>query len=187
MRPTLRRPRACFFAATPAMEYKDRRASTDKTCYRLRGSACNLHYHSCGCTMNDNQRPPLDIIPEAWAAFQHQLNIDYDAAGPKAPVASFDYRGVHLESRWAVLRELETMKRIVDALPELTARRLNSIWCDSNCEANYVVSIRPGLWVPSLGDAIANAVMTGGGGHNGIMIDEAGDHRTDIGPDWDED
>ncbi len=136
--------------------------------------------------MNDNQLPPLDIAPEAWAAFQRQRDIDYDAAGPKAPASSFDYRGVRIASRWAVLHELERMKRIVDALPELMVRRLTSIWCDSNCGANYVISIRSGLWIPALRDAIADAVMAGGGGHNGIMIDEAGDHRADIGPDWGE-
>ena len=78
------------------------------------------------------------------------------------------------------------MKRIVDALPELMARRLASIWCDSNCEANYVISVRQGMWVPILQQAIGDAVIVGGGGHNGIMIDEAGEYRADIGPDWSE-
>lgn len=136
--------------------------------------------------MSDDQRPTHEISPEAWATFQRQHEIDYEAAGPKAPVSGFNYRGVYIESRWSVLRELETMKNIVDALPELLARRLQSIWCDSNCGANYLVSVRKGHWVPVLQDAVGEAVVAAGGGHNGILIEEAGEHRGDVAPDWGE-
>lgn len=136
--------------------------------------------------MADDEIPTFELDSKTAALLRLQHEIDYADAGPKSPISGFSYRGVRIESRWAVQAELETMKRIVDAMPELMARRLASIWCDSKCGANYLVSVRPGLWVPTLERAISDAITAGGGGHNGVMIDEAGDYRADLDPDWGE-
>ncbi|MDF1872005.1 hypothetical protein [Vannielia sp.] len=127
-----------------------------------------------------------DLPPEAAELIQRQYDIDRADAGPKAPVSSFRYRGVQIESRWAVMAELDTMRRIIDAMPELMARRLETIWCDSNAGACYTVTVRPGLWLPDLRWAIADAVMEAGGGHNGIMVEADGGNGCDIDPDWGE-
>lgn len=126
----------------------------------------------------------IDLPPQTAALIQRQHNIDRAEAGSKAPVSGFCYRGVKIESRWSVLAELDTMRRIIDAMPELMARRLESIWCDSNAGACYKVLVRPGLWVPSLRWAIADAVKDAGGGHNGIVIEADGDNGCHLDPDW---
>lgn len=127
----------------------------------------------------------IDLPPEAAALIQRQYDIDRAEAGPKAPVAGFCYRGVHIESRWSVLAELDKMRRIVDAMPELMARRLETIWCDSNAGSCYSVTVRPGLWVPDLRWAIANAALEAGG-HNGIVVEADGGNGCHIDPDWGE-
>ena len=78
-----------------------------------------------------------DLPPEAAELIQRQYDIDRADAGPRAPVSGFRYRGVQIESRWAVMAELDAMRRIIDAMPELMARRLETIWCDSNAGACY--------------------------------------------------
>lgn len=127
----------------------------------------------------------IDLPPEAAALIQRQYDIDRAEAGPKAPVSSFRYRGVQIESRWPVLSELDKMRCIIDAMPELMARRLESIWCDSNAGSCYTVTVRPGLWVPDLRWAIADAVLRAGG-HNGIFIEADGGNGCHIDPDWGE-
>ncbi|MBK1634848.1 hypothetical protein [Rhodovulum adriaticum] len=127
-----------------------------------------------------------DLPLEAAELIQRQYDIDRADAGPKAPVSGFRYRGVQIESRWAVMDELDTMRRIIDAMPELMARRLETIWCDSNAGACYTVTVRVDLWVPNLRSAISEAVMEAGGGHNGIMIEADGANGCHFDPDWGE-
>ncbi|WP_170377588.1 hypothetical protein [Ruegeria atlantica] len=127
-----------------------------------------------------------DWSPEVTEAIRRQHEMDRADAGPKAPVSSFRYRGVQIESRWAVLAELETMRRIIDAMPELMARRLEAIWCDSNAGSCYTFSVRSNLWVPELRWAISDAVIEANGGHNGIMIEAGGGNGCDIDPNWGE-
>ncbi|PTW47809.1 hypothetical protein [Rhodovulum kholense] len=128
----------------------------------------------------------IDLPPEAAKLIQRQYDIDRADAVPKAPVSCFRYRGVQIESRRAVMAELDTMRRIIDAMPELMARRLETIWCDSNAGACYTVTIQPGLFVPDLRWAIADAVIEAGGGHNGIMIEADGGNGCNIDPNWGE-
>lgn len=123
------------------------------------------------------------LPPEATALILRQYDIDRADAGPKARVLGFSYRGVQIESRWAVLAELDTMRRIIDAMPELMARRLEAIWCDSNAGSCYTVTVRPRLWVPDLRWAIADAAREAGGGHNGIMVEADGGNGRHIDPD----
>ncbi|QFT97600.1 hypothetical protein FIU85_09820 [Roseovarius sp. THAF8] len=127
-----------------------------------------------------------DLPPEAAELIQRQYEVDRADAGPKAPVSSFRYRGVQIESRWAVMAELDTMRRVIDAMPELMARRLETIWCDSNAGACYTVTVRPSLYVPDLRGAIFDAVLVAGGGHNGIMIEADCGKGCHIDPDWGE-
>jgi len=128
----------------------------------------------------------IELAPELAEALRRQYEIDRAEAGQKAPVSGFTYKGVLLESRWSVLRELEAMKAVLDAMPELMARRLESIWCDSKAGATYSVSVREGLWVPDLRRAVAAGVKEADGGHNGIFIKADGGNGCVIDPDWDE-
>lgn len=127
-----------------------------------------------------------DVPPEAAELIQRQYEIDRAKAGIKVPVSGYRYRGVQIESRWALLAELDTMRRMIDAMPELMARRLEAIWCDSNAGACYMVTVRSGLWVPDLRWAICDAVMEAGGGHNGIIVEADGGNGCHIDPNWGE-
>ncbi len=127
-----------------------------------------------------------ELPPEAAALIQHQYDIDRADAGPTAPVSGFRYRGVQIESRWAVLSELDTMRGIIDGMPELMARRLETIWCDSKAGACYTVTVRSGFWVRDLHWAISDAVTKAAGGHNGIMIEADNGNGCHIDPDWGE-
>ncbi|WP_211371352.1 hypothetical protein, partial [Paracoccus limosus] len=68
----------------------------------------------------------------------------------------------------------------------IASRSTESVWCDSNAGACYIVTVRPGLWAPDLRWAIADAVMEAGGGHNGIRVEADGGNGCDIDPDWGE-
>jgi hypothetical protein len=120
--------------------------------------------------MNDGQA--FELPPEAAALLRRQFEIDYEAAGPKAPYGRMVHKGVRIESRWDVVSEFETMRKIIDAMPELMARRLAWIWCDSNCGSNFVVGAKPSRFVPALKWEVADAVKAANGGHNGIIIED---------------
>lgn len=127
-----------------------------------------------------------DLPTEAAELIQRQCDIDRGGAGPRAPVSGFTNRGVLIESRFAVLAELDTMRPTVGAMPELMVRRLEAIWCDSNAGACYTVTGRPGLRVPELRRVNADTVMEAGGGHNGIMFEADGGNGCHVDPDWGE-
>lgn len=126
----------------------------------------------------------IEMPPELAKALQRQNDIDRGEAGQKAPVSGFNYKGVRLESRWAVLRELNVMKRIVDAMPELMSRRLETIWCDSKAGSTYTVTVKDKLWVPDLKWVISDAVVDADGGHNGIYIDGDTPAGINVDPYW---
>ena len=129
----------------------------------------------------------IEMPPELAEALQRQNEIDWAEAGQKAPVSGFTYKGVRLESRWAVLRELDVMKRIVDAMPELMSRRLETIWCDSKASSTYTVTVKDKLWVPDLKWAISDAVVNAAGGHNGVYVDGDAPAGMDVDPYWPDD
>lgn len=123
-------------------------------------------------------------IAEAMA---HQNAIDREAAGPKAPHGAIIYRDVAIDSRWNVLSEYNRMRSIVDRLPDLMRVRIESIWCDSNCTANYVVTIKSNRFVPDIPYAVEDAVIAVGGGHNGIMIQsDAAEGNVTLDCNWNE-
>lgn len=137
--------------------------------------------------MNDNDSIGVfELPPEAAALLRHQYDLDRAGAGPKAPVGKFKYQGVWIESRWAVLSEFNTMQEIIDAMPELLARRLDSFWCDSKAEACYDVTVKDGLWIDELRWAIEDAVIEVGGGHNGILINASQGNGGHLDPNWGE-
>jgi hypothetical protein len=138
-------------------------------------------------SMDNDDYPPveeLEMSPEAARFIQMQYEIDREAAGRKAPVSGFEYKGVRIESRWSVLYELDQMKRVVDAL-ELSARRIGIIWCDSNAGSTFSVTVRSGRWNDDLRWAISDAFRSALGGHNGIYVEAEGGGCT-IEPFWDE-
>lgn len=134
--------------------------------------------------MTDRDIPTFDLTLEQAALIRLQYDLDYAESGPKAPVSGFSYRGVRLESRFSVLAELDTMREFIDALPELMARRLASVWCDSRAGATYMIDVREGYWVSEIEWAIREAIMKVSSGHNGISIYEGKISRADVDPDW---
>jgi len=129
----------------------------------------------------------IEMPSELSEALRLQNEIDRAEAGQKAPVSGFTYKGVRLKSRWAVLRELEDMKRIVDAMPELMSRRLETISCDSKAGATYTVTVKDRLWVPDMKWAVSDAIVDTVGGHNGIYIDGDTPAGMEVDPYWPDD
>lgn len=103
-------------------------------------------------------------------AIAHQNAIDRAEAGPQAPHGAIPYKGVIIDSRWDVLSEYRLMRAVVDTLPDLMRVRIESIWCDSDCTANYIVTVKPGRFARDLPYAVEETVIAVGGGHNGIMV-----------------
>ena len=116
--------------------------------------------------MDKHFTPEQQRLSEALA---HQHRLDYEDAGPKAPHGPIAYKGVTLSSRFDALREFAAMRKAIDLMPELMARRLESIWCDSKACAYYVVTVRKGFYVEALRDEIEDA-FRGIGGFNGLDI-----------------
>jgi hypothetical protein len=138
--------------------------------------------------------PPIQTVqlsPELTTALQRQHEIDIEGAGPKAPVQGFIYKGVHIESRWGVESELETMKLILEALAEPVVRKLSYIWCDSKAGSTYSISVQSGKFDHELRDAISDAIMSTSGGHNGVFFEDGekpsfGMPIDNLDPDWPE-
>ena len=97
------------------------------------------------------------LSPEASKLIRHQFEIDFEAAGPKSPMDYRMHKGVCLISRWSVISELELMADAIDNIPEILVRRIKSVWCDSNCGSNYVVTTKTNGGNPALVTAIATA------------------------------
>lgn len=135
--------------------------------------------------MNDNQEPVefIEMPPDMAALLQRQYEIDRAAAGPKLPVPSFDYRGVTIESRWSVAAECDRMRAFVDALPDLVRARIESIWCDSNACADYVVRVRAGRWIEGIEWDVRDALLACSDGFNGLTL-EGDDTSARFDPIW---
>jgi hypothetical protein len=135
--------------------------------------------------MNDNQEPVecVEMPPEMAAQLQRQHDIDRADAGPKLPVASFDYRGVTIKSRWSVAAECDRMRAFVDALPDLARARIASIWCDSNACADYAVRVRAGRWIEGIEWDVRDAILGCGDGFNGLTV-EGDDRLAHFDPFW---
>lgn len=120
---------------------------------------------------------PVDIM-------SLQTLIDKDAAGPKSPIPHRTCNGIRMESRWSVLSELDEMERVVIALPQLTARRIQSIWCDSKAQRTYDVEIRQGHWIDRVRIDVFDAIVDVLGGMNGLRFIEAEIVKAWLDPYW---
>ena len=103
------------------------------------------------------------------AAIFKQNELDYEDAGPKAPYETILYRGVTLSSRHNVIGEFDEMRRVIDSIPELLARRIDNIWCDSKANSYFVVTISPEKFLGSLPDIIFEAFRHNGA-FNGVEV-----------------
>lgn len=131
----------------------------------------------------------ISLGREVAEALQRQREIDLEAAGPKAPVSGYKYKGVKIESRWSVEAELKAMKVIIESMSEPMVRRLSMIWCDSKATNNYSFCVRPGEFVPELTQDISDAIIQSVGGYNGVFIVEGdapfgGDSLDSLEPYW---
>jgi hypothetical protein len=131
-----------------------------------------------------------DLTPEQMRciseAIAYQHGLDYEEAGPKAPHGPIVYKGVVLSSRYDVQSEFTHMRGAIDLIPELLARRIESIWCDSNACAYYVVTVRPRLFVEALVDEV-EAAFKELGGFNGLDIECDEGQGKSFDPWWPED
>jgi hypothetical protein len=119
--------------------------------------------------------PPFETIemePELASLLQKQHSIDFEAAGPKAPVPGYTYKGIHIESRWGVEAELEKMKSIINEMPESILRKITNIWCDSNATCTYSVIFKSDQYDPLFREGIGSAIIKAVGGHNGVYVSE---------------
>ncbi len=129
---------------------------------------------------------PVEIIemsPELAAALKHQRDLDIADAGPQAPEPTIIHEGVEITSRWSIAHELDTMREVVDALPDAVRARVQAIWCDSNAQAFYSVKILPGRWIEGIEHPIRDAVRSVTDGYNGIIVEGDGNEIW-LDPEW---
>lgn len=133
--------------------------------------------------------PSVEIIemrPELAIALKHQRDLDIAAASPQASEPTAIHRGITITSRWSIASELDTMRSIVDAMPDLVRAGIGSIWCDSNAQAYYCVMIVPGRWYDGIEFEICDAVRAATSGFNGLTVE--GDSRNiAFDPEWEGD
>jgi hypothetical protein len=135
---------------------------------------------------NVQKEPDIEYWPmsmEMSAALQRQYVLDRASAGPKAPYDTLDYRGVSLQSRYSVASEFETMKAVVDAMPDDVRLRLASIWCDSKACAVYRVVVTLGMHKAALAEQVRQCFLATTGGFNGLSV-EHGSNNAHFDPAW---
>ena len=125
----------------------------------------------------------IEMSPDVAAALKHQRDLDIAEAGPRAPELSGDYRGVDISSRTDIAHELTTMRKIVDAMPDLLRARTESMWCDSNAQAYYSIKIASGRWYEGIEFDIREAVRAVTDGFNGLSVEGDRNHRT-VDAEW---
>jgi hypothetical protein len=103
-------------------------------------------------------------------AVSEQNRIDRDSAGPKEPYENTLYKDVTIASRYSVKHEFNSMRRIIDAMPQLIAVRVETIWCDSLAGACYTVMLQPGAFTEVILESIFAAFVKAVGGWNGLII-----------------
>lgn len=130
--------------------------------------------------MSEIDPQTLDRIAVAIA---EQSQMDYEDAGPKAPHGDIVYHGVLLSSRYDVASEFAHMRRAIDAMPELMARRVESIWCDSKATADYRITLDARLFVDGLSEVVEDAFRSVGG-YNGLLIECDGQKAVWLDPYW---
>lgn len=126
---------------------------------------------------NETLSVPVEIIemsPELSARLRQLREIENAEAGPQAPEPTIDHLGVTITSRWGLAHELERMCSIVDAMPGGVQSRIGSIWCDSNCQAYYTVTVVSGRWIEGIEFAIRDAVLVVTDGFNGLSVEGGG-------------
>lgn len=129
---------------------------------------------------------PVEIIemsPEMSAAMRRLRDLEIAEAGPQAPEDTVEHRGVTISSRWSIAHELVTMRAIVDAMPEPVRARVESMWCDSNAQAYYSVTVASGRWVEGIELAIRAAVLSVQDGYNGLIVENDENH-VHFDPHW---
>ncbi len=111
------------------------------------------------------------------AALMHQEGIEWRDAGPKVPYDELEHRGVLLQSRYSVAREFQTMKAVVDTMPDDVRLRVFTIWCDSKASAIYSVTVTPGMDRLGLAEDICDCFRAATSGFNGISVEDGDDQH----------
>lgn len=135
------------------------------------------------------QKPQAEYRPmdeDLAAALAHQEGIEWRDAGPKVPYDELEHRGVLLQSRYSVAREFQTMKAVVDVMPDDVRLRIASIWCDSKASAIYSVTVILGMDRSGLAEHICDCFRAATNGFNGIYVDHGSDQQV-FDPEWPDD
>lgn len=122
---------------------------------------------------NARKETEIEYIPmsdELAAGLKRQIDIDRAEAGPKVPYNELDHRGILLQSRFSVASEFDTMKSVVDVMPDDVRLRILSIWCDSRACADYRVDVRLGMHRNELPERIKDCFLAGSEGFNGLGV-----------------
>lgn len=130
--------------------------------------------------------PYIEMDEDLAKALSYQVSLDVRDAGPKVPYHKLSYRGVELQSRYAVAHEFEEMKAVVDAMPDHVKLRIASIWCDSKACAVYSITINLGMNRPGLGGDIRDSFRAGANGFNGLFLYH-GSESEFFEPEWPDD
>lgn len=109
-------------------------------------------------------------------AFRRLRELEIAEAEPQAPEATVAHLGVMISSRWSIAHELDRMRAIVTAMPQDVRERVETMWCDSNAQALYNVTIASGAWVEGIAHDVREAVLDVTDGFNGLVVE--GDGRS---------
>lgn len=91
----------------------------------------------------------------------------------RSPIPRRRWRGVWIESRERYVHELDTLERIVDALPPWVRQRLQLLVCDSEVCGYYFAELRADCtqdettWIAQL---LEYAAVLADGGRNGLWV-----------------
>ena len=128
--------------------------------------------------------------PELIEAAARRYGGDLEKV-PTTSIRKLTVRGVLIQSRYHKAQEFERMAFMIRELPQgLAETWILRMFCDSKACADYTVILKH--WNPHAARMIGNYIeqlalsKEGGGGHNGIWVNNGEDTIT-IDPNWLED
>ncbi len=136
-----------------------------------------------------SSRPPVPCFePETIAAAARKRRGD-DEKVPTTYTKELHLHGITISSRYGKAHEYEVMTEMVEALLPSQRKLVESLWCDSNATACYLVQLKSCTEAQALkiGQRFEDACMKADHGHNGITLEVQGGDRLDINPNWDDD
>lgn len=121
---------------------------------------------------DDEPRPNIPVLePEVIEGDARQRNGDYD----KVATTTFDsvlWRGIQIQSRYAVASELELMLDMIETMTKAERAVVRKLFCDSKRGNDFSVELR--VWDENFAKAIAEhcsrIACSRSHGHSGISV-----------------